>query len=47
MQGNSNRPFLPCYGLAESFVFPPSPKDACGGLQEVGRKEEDVGDQYQ
>lgn len=47
MQRNPNRAFIPCCGLVEPFVFPPSPKDACGGLQEVARKEEDVGDQYQ
>lgn len=47
MQGNPDRPFVPCCGLVEPFVFPPSPEDTGGGLQEVGRKEEDVGDRYQ
>lgn len=32
MQGNPKRPFVPCRGLAEPFMFPPSPKDTCGGL---------------
>lgn len=45
MQGKPNRPFVPCRGLIKPFEFPPSPKDSSGGLQEVGRKEEDVGDQ--
>jgi len=47
MKGSADRPFVPCYGLAEPFVFPPSPKDTCGGLQDVARKEEDVGDEHQ
>lgn len=47
MQGNPNRPFVPCCGLVEPFVFPPSPEDTCSGLQEVGGREEDVGGQNQ
>lgn len=46
MQGKPDRPFVPCHGLVEPFEFPPSPKDTSGSLQEVGGKEDDVGDQY-